>query len=141
MTRINVVPVEELCDKHLIAEFHELPRIFTEVKKLLAKGGDPARIEAPEEYVLGTGHMKFFYNRLGWLRDRHAELTLELIRRGKNVNIELLRGMTDGIPTRLMKGWKPTQKALELNRDRIEERLIEMNSKTKRPVTKVTETE
>lgn len=56
MTRINCVPVEELTDKHLLAEYRELPRIFN-----LARAVE----DAPTEYVLGTGHMKFFYDKLG----------------------------------------------------------------------------
>ena len=28
MTRINVVPVKELSDQHLIAEYRELPRVI-----------------------------------------------------------------------------------------------------------------
>lgn len=34
MTRINVVPVTELTDKHLLAEYRELPRIFGASKKM-----------------------------------------------------------------------------------------------------------
>ena len=33
MTRINCIPPAELSDKHLLAEFHELPRVFTHVLK------------------------------------------------------------------------------------------------------------
>jgi len=33
MTRINLVPPEELCDQHLLAELRELPRIPNAVLK------------------------------------------------------------------------------------------------------------
>lgn len=33
MTRVNVIPVEELHDKHLIAEYREIPRIVNLVRK------------------------------------------------------------------------------------------------------------
>ena len=32
MTRINCVPVEELTDKHLGAEYRELPRLFGQIQ-------------------------------------------------------------------------------------------------------------
>lgn len=32
MTRINLLPASELTDQHLIAEYRELPRIFTIVR-------------------------------------------------------------------------------------------------------------
>lgn len=35
MTRINLLPPAQLADQHLIAEYRELPRIFTLVKSKL----------------------------------------------------------------------------------------------------------
>jgi len=129
MTRINCIPPEELCDKHLTAEHYELPRIFTEVRKLLIKGKDPAKIEAPAEYTLGAGHMKFFYTRLGYLRDRQSDLALEMARRRMKVNMENIRGLTTGIPEHLMGGWEPTEAAMALNRERIADRRAEMEAR------------
>lgn len=42
MTRINIVPPEELTDQHLMREYQELPRILGLVRKALAKGKTPA---------------------------------------------------------------------------------------------------
>jgi hypothetical protein len=47
MTRINVVPVTELCDKHLLAEHRELKRIPNRIVK-----GKFTLKDAPTEYVL-----------------------------------------------------------------------------------------
>lgn len=129
MTRINCVPPQELCNKHLTAEHYELPRIFTEVKKLLAKGRDPAAIPAPEKYTLGLGHMKFFYTRLGYLRDRQADLAFEMARRKMKVNMDNIKGLTAGIPDRLFGGWEPDEEALAANRKRLQEKLAEMRAK------------
>jgi len=60
MTRINCIPVEELHNKHLLVEYRELPRVFTLAHNAIEKG----RWESPAAYVLGAGHVKFFYNKL-----------------------------------------------------------------------------
>lgn len=134
MTRINLVPPEELHKKHLVAEYHELPRIFSYVKMQLAKGVDPATIKAPAEYTLGTGHMKFFYTRLGFLLERQAALIMEMMRRGMKVKYDNLTGLAESIPEHLMGNYEPTEAAIAINRERIAERLAEMESKPKRPV-------
>lgn len=89
MTRINVVPVGCLSDKHLMAEYRELPRIFTAVKKISKHGEKPYDIDIPEKYKLGTGHVKFFYNKIGYLYSRYNEIYQELINRGFNLDYEL----------------------------------------------------
>lgn len=56
MTRINLVDPVILSDKHLMAEYRELPRIFTAVTKLVDKNIRPHDVDIPEKYVLGKGH-------------------------------------------------------------------------------------
>ena len=73
MTRINLVPPSELHDKHLLAEYRELPRVFK-----LARPCD----DIPEKYCLGTGHVKFFYNKLEFLYKRQCQLCEEMKRQG-----------------------------------------------------------
>jgi len=89
MTRINLVEPHQLTDKHLMAEYRELPRIFTAVLKLQAQSKTPADVDIPENYVLGTGHMKFFYNKIAWLRARYSNLFHELKARGFNLDDDL----------------------------------------------------
>lgn len=116
MTRINCVPVTELVDKHLLAEYRELPRVF----KLARKCPD-----APKTYILGTGHVKFFYNKLTRLYLRQKELVNEMLKRG-------FKPQYDPDDLLLLKSkknegcwgnWEPTEEALLLNRKRISERL------------------
>ena len=71
MTRINTVPVECLSDKHLLAEYRELPRIFTAVAKIY-DSGNQLPTDIPPNYKLGAGHVKFFYDKLLWLIDHGA---------------------------------------------------------------------
>lgn len=120
MTRINCIPVSELTDKHLIAEYRELPRVF----KL-------ARVcpEAPKEYTMGAGHVKFFYDKLIWCVYRQHQLVSEMIERGFKPNFvpsELWKfAEHNGGPVKreLWNYWQPTKQAQEINRARINERL------------------
>ena len=80
MTRINLVPPEELCDQHLLAEHRELTRIPNAV----AKGKYHLKGQ-PAEYKLGEGHVRFFFNKLAFLKKRYDALHAECKARGFNV--------------------------------------------------------
>ncbi len=41
----------------------------------------------PDKFKLGTGHVKFFYNKLLYLKNRYTSLYNECIKRGFNVQI------------------------------------------------------
>lgn len=118
MTRINCIPVQELTNKHLVAEYRELPRVF----KLARMPKDNEQF--PQEYTLGTGHVKFFYQRLGYCYQRQIQLYNEMKRRGYNPthNPHLLP-VTYHNKTRLWNDWEPTPEAQAINRQRIQERL------------------
>lgn len=82
MTRINVVPVQELCNQHLFAEWREMPRLRNNLQQSLNRKVPFNVNEIPPEYVLGKGHVKFFYDKFKYLHIRHIEITTELIKRG-----------------------------------------------------------
>ncbi len=126
MTRINVVPVETLTDKHLMAEFREITRSFGKVRKRLESGVGLPNI--PDKYLLGTGHESFFFNKLSWLHLRYTRLTHECIRRGFNLNIDnvasICDSMRDLIKSSEYEGlddvcWKPTPEEMYLNMARL----------------------
>ena len=96
MTRINLVEPHQLTDKHLMAEYRELPRIFTAVLKLQAQDKTPADVTIPDHYVLGTGHMRFFYNKISWLRRRYVLLEIELTNRGFKLDENLFEKICIG---------------------------------------------
>lgn len=118
MTRINVVPPSELCDKHLLAEYRELPRVFA-----LAR---PCP-DAPKEYVLGAGHVKFFYDKLVFLAWRFSKLVQECKKRGFNVQFETIPA--NRVNVSLLNDYTPTPEAIALNRARINERLTQMGKR------------
>lgn len=114
MTRINLVDPATLCDKHLIAEYRELPRIF----KIARKCDD-----APKEYTLGSGHVKFFYNKLHFLMMRFYHIVDELEKRGFKIKYKK-PPVNDDVS--LYGPYKPTQKAINLNSIRIALSLLKM---------------
>ena len=77
MTRINVgIDPSELPTKLLLAEHRELKRIPNMVRENRVNlSGIPAR------FTLGTGHVKFFYNKLGYLKDRYHKIYNECLAR------------------------------------------------------------
>jgi len=130
MTRINLVPPQTLSDKHLMAEYRELPRIFTAVRKLYDQGKTLADVDIPQQYVLGKGHCKFFYRRLWWLERRLILIRKELVRRGVNINESLfasiltdsarLCGLRNARP--FLVHYTPTNEEIYLNMARLVKR-------------------
>lgn len=122
MTRINCIPPAELTDKHLLAEYRELPRVFKLAYAAYQRGEDPAT--HPQEYTLGKGHVKFFYTRLFWLDMRFRKLCAEMNHRGFKPKYEQApTHEVVGIPFSWCKDWQPTPDAQTINRARITERL------------------
>ena len=137
MTRINCVPVEELTDKHLVAEYHEITRVFGLVRKNVLAGKDLMALSVPDRYTLGTGHVKFFYTRLAWVERRMADLAMEMHRRKMKVRLELLKGISDGMPVELFGEWEPDNEALAINRERLAERNQTIAEKPKRKLASI----
>lgn len=116
MTRINVVPVQELCDQHLLAEHRELTRIPNAVAK-----GKYSLKDQPKDYKLGEGHVKFFLDKLKFLNNRYLELHSECLKRGFKVTNIWPNDLPDN--KYLWRDYKPTQTALDINRERISIRM------------------
>ena len=123
LTRINCVPPEELTSAHLIAEYRELPRIFGLVRAAILRGERPDDPRNPTEYRLGSGHVRFFYARLGYLARRQEALIAEMQRRGYSPSFTDPTGLLAGIPEEWCGNWAPTEAAVTINRQRISERL------------------
>lgn len=112
MTRINCIPPSELTRQHLLAEYRELPRVFTLAKAYWDKHGCLPP-DMPDQYMLGKGHVKFFYNKLGYLHLRFTEIVTTMLDRGytpKYLNFNL-----SDFPDALMGDWEPDKTAMEIN--------------------------
>ncbi|RMH22117.1 MAG: endonuclease [Gammaproteobacteria bacterium] len=126
MTRINVVPPSELHDKHLLAEYRELPRVFGASKKWHARGGRVR--DLPKTYRLGKGHVLFFYDKLQFCFSRQMAIYKECKRRGFNVQYAPSHDLIGWAPNYLLGNYLPTRAALRINRQRIRERLATMKA-------------
>lgn len=122
MTRINVIDPSLLSSEHLGAEYRELPRVFGLVKEKIAKGISPEKCSIPATYRLGKGHVKFFYNKLGYLARRYVDICHECRIRGRAVNYGDVKQLTHGIGPEWMGEWTPTSDAIQLNLARINDR-------------------
>lgn len=121
MTRINAgIEVVELCDAHLLAEHRELPRIPNTIKSGKAK----IDLE-PLKFSLGSGHVKFFYPRLKYLKNRYMSIYTECLKRG--FNVQDYTNSFDGIDFNLFGDWND-KRARKILVPRINERLDTMKN-------------
>ena len=117
MTRINVgIPPAELVNQHLIAEHREIKRIPNCIAK-----GKYNMDGIPNRFKLGTGHVKFFYNKLLYLKSRYIKLYEECISRGFSVQNYI--NAWDNVPNELMNDYQPTEIDRTIIKERINERL------------------
>tara|TARA_R110000796_G_scaffold59008_1_gene135910 strand:- start:4165 stop:4590 length:426 start_codon:yes stop_codon:yes gene_type:complete len=125
MTRISstVRPIE-LCDKMLIAEHREIIRIPNCINSGKAK---VIIKDIPAQYKLGSGHVKFFYDKLYYLYKRYCDLYDECIKRGFNVQDYSL--VFENVPDNLFNDWQPDHNLVRpIIVQRINERLGTMKN-------------
>ncbi len=116
MTRINLIPVVDLMDEHLLAEHRELKRIPSMIQK-----GKVNFENIPESFTLWTGHVKFFYNKLWFLKKRYIELYKECLKRWFQVQNYISN--FDNIEEKLFWEFVPSEQDLEISKIRIQEKL------------------
>jgi hypothetical protein len=119
VTRINCIPPAELSDKHLVAEYRELPRVFGLVARAALRGERPDDPRNPTEYTLGKGHVRFFYPRLGYCHTRFTQIVHEMRLRGMHPKFDAVPGLAHMPPDGFFQQWEPTPQAQALNRQRI----------------------
>ena len=126
MTRINVgIPPTELVNQHLIAEHREIKRIPNCIAK-----GKYNMDGIPDTFKLGKGHVKFFYDKLLYLKNRYWKLYIECIKRGFNVQNNC--SACDNVPQELMNNYQPTY----IDRKIIQQRIIENDEKRNKRISK-----
>lgn len=123
MSRINVgIPVSELHRKHLLAEHREIVRIPN-----MIKSGKAKVVNIPEKFVLGTGHVKFFYNKLKYLHKRYLELHARCLE--KKYGVADYSAAFDNLPPHLYNDYTPTESDIALLRERIADRISKFKTK------------
>ncbi len=116
MVRINLVDPRTLSDQHLIAEYNEILMLRGYILR------HPLLTTRISNYRLGKGHILFFKDKVLYLKKRHQLLKEEMKRRSFHpIKFFLLVG----IPKKLWKDWKPTQKEIKIIKQRILQRVKE----------------
>ncbi len=109
MTRVNVIPVSELSDQHLVAEYRELPRVLKQNIDIS---------NAPDVYCFGKGHMKWAKKFDYFTAKRYLSILDEMEYRGLHHNY------TAGFVSERLIDYIPTDKDIEINRERIRQRYL-----------------
>ena len=121
MTRINILPVEELTDQHLMAEYREIFMIGSALQiSRKSKNWDPKRI--PDKFTLNAGHVMFFYDKGKYLYKRYDQIRVELKKRNFNLDKSRHFKVTQ-FPTEYYNDWVPTKEDQSIVLKRIEERI------------------
>ena len=122
MTRINLVPVEDLADQHLFAEWREIKMVPAALRRSLKtrKSGD-ILAGVPKRYTLNKGHVTFFFNKMKFLTERYKLLTAELVDREYNINSEDdFRIFCGDVPGEFRHiDWHPDKQEIAINVERI----------------------
>ena len=119
MTRINLLKPEFLCDQHLLAEHRELTRI---PNSLLSGKYSPTGKHIPTQYVLGTGHVTFFLNKIDFLFERYSLLHQECLNRNFAVTWKFPSLLKISKVNQQYEMYVPTKQDLSLNKARLIER-------------------
>jgi deoxyribonuclease (pyrimidine dimer) len=128
MTRINLVPVENLADQHLFAEWREIKMVPAALRRSLrTKSIQVIQNSIPGKYTLNTGHVTFFYNKMKFLTERYRLLTGELVKREYNINSDPdFRYFFGDLPKEFNHvDWHPDKKEVDINIERISARISE----------------
>lgn len=114
MVRINLIEPRKLADQHLIAEYNEILMLFGYVKKF------PAQEGIPERYCLGPGHIRFFKDKLFYLKERHELIKKEMQDRSFKATrtIALAR-----FPQALKNNWTPETEDYEIIKQRLRQKI------------------
>lgn len=124
MTRVNIIPVSELTNRHLMAEYREITMVPAALKRSMnsKKGLDKSKIS--KKYILNTGHVYHFYDKGLFLYKRYNELKIELKKRNYNLDNSRLFPLSD-FPKEFQNDWEYSEEEMNINRERIEQRIKE----------------
>ena len=122
MTRINIIPVSELTDQHLIAEYREITMVPAALKRTLRSKIGLRKEKISKRFTLNTGHVYFFYDKGLYLNKRYDEIVSEMKLRGFNPDPN--RKFPKHVyPRYLYNDWMPSLDEQKIIRKRIEEKI------------------
>ena len=120
MTRINLVPPEELSDQHLVAEYREIFMVGSSLQRSLrSPNWEKTKESIPKKFTLNKGHVKFFYDKGKYLSERYDVLIKEMKRRKMRPDPSRTF-KKEQWPDELFNTWKPNDYDLKVVRTRID---------------------
>tara|TARA_Y100000590_G_scaffold150191_1_gene172503 strand:- start:62 stop:469 length:408 start_codon:yes stop_codon:yes gene_type:complete len=123
MTRINIIPVSELYDQHLIAEYREITMIPAALNRTLNSKSGIQKSKISNKYKLNKGHVYFFYDKGKYLDKRYKELIAEMRERGFKCDPDRKFPTDIFKDNGLYNDWMPTLQDYKIIRSRISEKL------------------
>ena len=123
MTRINIIPVSELHDQHLIAEYREITMVPAALNRTLKSKAGLDRKKISKRFTLNSGHVYFFYDKGLYLDKRYTEIVNEMKSRGFNPDSARVFPIDIFKDNDLYNDWTPTIEDQKLIRQRIQERI------------------
>ena len=123
MTRINIIPVSELHDQHLIAEYREITMVPAALNRTLKSKAGLDRKKISKRFTLNNGHVYFFYDKGLYLDKRYTEIVNEMKSRGFNPDSNRVFPIEIFKDNDLYNDWTPTIEDQKLIRQRIQERI------------------
>ena len=125
MTRVNLIPVEDLTDQHLMAEYRELKMVPAALRRSLrTKPLEAVLGSVPERYTLNKGHVRFFYNKMFFLIKRYDLIVEELlVRQYKIQHTDSFQDFTEGLPIIFFEHWHPDPDEVAISQERINQKI------------------
>ena len=120
MTRINLVPPEELSAQHLVAEYREIFMVGSSLQRSIrSPNWEKTKKSIPKQFTLNKGHVKFFYDKGKYLSERYDVLIKEMKRRKMRPDPSRTF-KKEQWPDELFNTWKPNDYDLKVVRTRIQ---------------------
>lgn len=121
MTRINLVPPEELMDQHLIAEYREIRLLTENLRRSFASKNGMDRSKIPPRFTLMSGHILWFKDKGKYIENRYQQLQQEMRNRGftpthPTIDVSVW-------PDGWFNDWQPQHHDLEIVRQRIRQKI------------------
>ncbi len=123
MTRINIIPVSELFDQHLIAEYREITMVPAALNRTLKSKNGLIKTKIKSRYTLNQGHVYFFYDKGKYLFNRYQELVAELKKRNFKIDNKRKFPKEIFVDNNLFNDWEPSLEDYQIIRERIKNKI------------------
>ena len=117
------MPVEELFDQHLIAEYREIIMVPSSLSRTLKSKRGLIRSKISKNYTLNKGHVYFFYDKGRYLFTRYKKIIDEMKNRGFKPNSKRKFPVDVFIKNNLYNDWEPTIEDYRLIRARLADKI------------------